>query len=72
MYKAIKEHILSEKIKNHSTHLLQDDISNATDSTENNLIFNFDQLENKIIRKDPEREIKGERNENEIPNKILG
>jgi hypothetical protein len=40
-------------------------VSNATDGTEDNLIFDFDRLESKISRKDPGREIEGERNEND-------
>ncbi|GBB85199.1 hypothetical protein RclHR1_11760003 [Rhizophagus clarus] len=40
-------------------------ISNATNGTKDNLIFDFDQLESRISRKDPGREVEGERNEND-------
>lgn len=39
-------------------------VSNATDGTEDNLIFDFDRLESRVSRKDSGREVESERNEN--------
>ena len=43
-------------------------ISNATDGTEDALIFDFDKLENKVNRKNLGREVEDERNENDTEN----
>src|SRR4051794_24725337 len=40
-------------------------VSNATDGTEDNLIFDFDRLESRVSRKDSGREVESERNEND-------
>ena len=43
-------------------------VSNATDGTEDALIFDFDKLENKVNRKNLGREVEDERNENDTEN----
>ena len=43
-------------------------VSNATDGTEDALIFDFDRLENKVNRKNLRREVEDERNENDTEN----
>jgi hypothetical protein len=43
-------------------------VSNATDGTEDALIFDFDRLENKVSRKNFGREVEDERNENDTEN----
>ncbi|GBC16038.2 pogo transposable element with KRAB domain [Rhizophagus irregularis DAOM 181602=DAOM 197198] len=40
-------------------------VSNAMDGIEDTLIFDFDQLEHRVRREDPGREVEGERNEND-------